>query len=105
MTGIKDSDSLGPLTVGKATVGKTVGKFGHSLHLTVSASWVKDKTGQNIASREFKAWFINHPDDVLTKMMWPTKTSLPLAKSQELMRMFPGGYIPLDGSRGIELVL
>src|ERR1700722_487139 len=101
VTGIKDS-VLGPLTVVKATVAKVVGKFGHSFHLTVGASWTKDAKGNAIVNRDFRAWFVNHPDEVLTKMTWPTKTSLPLVKSQELLRMFPGGFIPLDPSRGIE---
>jgi len=102
ISGIQNS-VLGPATVGKATVDKTIQKFGHAFHLTVATSWAKDaKTGANVATREFRAWFVKHPDEVLTKMSWPTKVSLPLDRSAELLRMFPGGYIPLDASRGIE---
>jgi hypothetical protein len=91
---------LGPATVGKATVDKTVQKFGHSFHLTSETTFTTEKPPRII--REFKAWFVKHPDPVLTKLMWPTKISLTIPQSQELMKRFPGGFIPLTSEKGIE---
>jgi len=105
ITGI-DNTVLGPATVGKATVDKTVMKFGHSFHLTSQTAFTrKDKDSPAIISREFRAWFVKHPDEVLTKMTWPTKVSLSVERSQELLRRFPGGYIPLTLSQGIEVFM
>jgi hypothetical protein len=100
ITGIKNS-VLGPATVGRATVDRTVQKFGHSFHLTSETSFVGDKGKQRV-SREFRAWFVKHPDNVLTRMMWPTKVSLSVEASQSLLAKFPGGYMPLTLEAGIE---
>lgn len=104
VTGIEGS-VLGPATVGKAAVDRTSQKFGHTLHLTVETSFKANTQtkGQDVV-REFKAWFVSHPDDVLTKMKWPAKVSLPLERSRELLKRFPGGYFPLT-SQGIGVFL
>ena len=94
ITGIQNS-VLGPATVGKAYVDKTTQKFGHSFHLTVETTPSKDARGGVSVLREFRAWFVSHPDDVLTKMKWPAKVSLPIERSVELLRKYPGGFIPL----------
>lgn len=103
ITGIKKS-VLGPATVGVATVDRTVQKFGHALHLTSDTSFVGDKTSPRIV-REFRAWFVKHADSTLTKMTWPTKISLTISQSQEMMRKWPGGYIPLTPEAGLEQFL
>jgi len=100
ISGIENS-VLGPATVGKATVDKTVQKFGHSFHLTSETSFTGDKNNQKIV-REFRAWFVKHPDSVLTRMMWPTKISLSIERSQALLKRFPGGFIPLTLDHGME---
>lgn len=100
ITGVKDS-VLGPATVGKAVVDKTTLKFGHSFHMTVDTTTGKDTKGQPTVAREFKAWFVSHPDDYLTKYKWPAKVSLSIAKSQEWLRKNPGGFLPLTGGRSM----
>ena len=101
ISGIKNS-VLGPATVGRATVDRTVQKFGHSLHLTSETSFV-GKPPKIV--REFKAWFVKHPDEVLTRMNWPTKISLSISASQALLAKFPGGFIPLTPEAGLEQFL
>lgn len=101
LTGIENS-VLGPATVGKATVDKTVQKFAHSFHLTSETSFSGEKAAQKI-TRTFRAWFVKHPDMVLTRMTWPTKVSLDIGKSQELLKKFPGGFIPLTNDGGVEM--
>jgi hypothetical protein len=101
ITGIENS-VLGPATVGKATVDRTVQKFAHAFHLTSETSFTGDKNAPTI-TRAFRAWFVKHPDVVLTRMSWPTKISLDLEQSAELLRKFPGGFIPLTRTEGIEV--
>lgn len=96
ITGISNS-VLGPATVGKAVVDKTTLKFGHSFHMTVDTQIQKDPKGAMNVSRDFRAWFVSHPDSVLTKMNWPAKVSLPIQRSKELLKKFPGGFLPLSG--------
>jgi len=100
LTGQQNS-VLGPATVGKATVDRTVQKFAHAFHLTSETSFKGDKNAPTIV-REFRAWFVKHPDRVLDRMTWPTKVSLDIAKSSALLKRFPGGYIPLTETQGIE---
>jgi hypothetical protein len=91
---------LGPATVGKAAVDRTPQKFGHTFHLTVDTKFTTDKK----VLREFRAWFVQHPDETLTKMNWPAKVSLSATQSKALLEKFPGGFIPLNGP-GIEQFL
>lgn len=100
ITGIKNS-VLGPATVGRATVDRTVQKFAHSLHLTCDTDFQGDKAKPRIV-RDFRAWFVKHPDAKLGKMYWPTKVSLSVERSQELLGKFPGGYVPLTPDAGLE---
>ncbi len=95
ITGIANS-ALGPMTIGKAMVDKTTQKFGHSFHLTVGTSVKRDQKGGEMVSRDFRAWFVSHPDEVLTKMNWPAKVSLPIARAKDLLRKYPGGFLPLS---------
>lgn len=88
---------LGPLVIGKAYTDKTTQKFGHSFHTTVGITTGKTAKGEAVISQDFRAWFLPHPDEYLTKMNWPAKVSLPIARSQELLRKYPGGFIPLNG--------
>jgi hypothetical protein len=99
LTGMENA-VLGPATVGKAAVDRTPQKFGHTFHLTVDTKFTADKKVQ----REFRAWFVQHPDEVLTKMNWPAKVSLSSVQSGALLGKFPGGFIPLNGA-GIEQFL
>lgn len=94
-------NALGPATIGRAAVDKTTLKFGHTFHLTVESEITKDAKGSPLVKREFRAWFVSHPDDTLTRMKWPAKVSLPIARSQELLRRFPGGFIPLSGGKSL----
>lgn len=100
ITGIQNSE-LGPATVGKAAVGRTTLKFGHSFHLTINTGFSGDKNNPKVI-RDFRAWFVSHPDEILTKMQWPAKVSLPIAKSAKLLERFPGGYIPLTGKSMVQ---
>ncbi len=86
-----EGKALGPATVGQASVDKTTRKFAHSFHLEVQTEF--DKNGN--AQREFRAWFISHPDQELKTLKWPAKVSVPIEKAKELLRVFPKGYIPL----------
>ncbi len=86
-----EGKALGPATVGQASVDKTTRKFAHSFHLEVQTEF--DKNGN--ALREFRAWFISHPDQELKTLKWPAKVSVPIEKAKELLKVFPKGYIPL----------
>jgi hypothetical protein len=101
-----DKSALGVDAGGPAVVDKTVQKFGHSFHLTVETNFAAPKPPSTtpVAVREFKAWFVSHPDSVLSKMQWPAKISLQPTEARELLRRFPGGYIPItNGNLGIYL--
>lgn len=87
---------LGPATIGKALVGGTGKKFMDTFHLT------KERHGTSLA---WKAWYEDHPDDVLKTSSWRAKLSLPLTKSEELHKRFPGGFIPLSVGSGLEAYL
>lgn len=104
ITGIEGS-VLGPATVGKAAVARTARKFGEYLHLTVNNSYTsrKDASGKVLSElvQDYRAWYVPHPDDVLTKMLWPAKLALPLKLMAEMHRDFPGGYIPLELGAGV----
>jgi len=104
ITGMANS-VLGPATVGKATVDRTVQKFGHTFHLDVDTSFVMGADKSQKIVRTFRAWFVKHPDKVLTKMSWPTKVSLDIGRSTELLKRFPGGFIPLTVESGLEQFL
>ena len=88
------TSAFGPATIGRAVVDKTTFKFGHSFHFTVKTTVGKDAKGTDTVQRDFRAWFVSHPDETYTKTLWPAKLSLPKEKSLELLRKFPGGYIP-----------
>ena len=103
VTGTPNS-ALGPATVGRATVDRTVQKFAHAFHLTSETSFKGDKNSPTIV-REFRAWFVKHPDRVLDRMTWPTKVSLDIARASALLKRFPGGYIPLTPEQGIEIFM
>jgi hypothetical protein len=101
VTGIKDS-VLGPATIGKAAVARTAMKFGDTFHLvTVTSAAPDPKTRQNNLVTEFRAYYQNHPDEVLNRMLWPAKLSLPLDRVEELKKRFPGGFVPLGLKDGI----
>jgi hypothetical protein len=86
---------FGPATVGRAKVGVTTLKFGHTFHLVVDTNITKEpKTGKETLRREFRAYFVSHPDDQLSRMKWPAKVSLPISRAKELLERYPGGYIP-----------
>lgn len=99
VTGIKNS-VLGPATIGKATVGKTAMKFGDTFHFSKS---IQDKPGPGKA-RElvYQAFYEDHPDEVLTRMVWPAKLSQPLANIPNLRKRFPGGFVPLSLTGGMD---
>lgn len=93
---------LGPATIGKALVGRTTENFAHAFRLDVDFLDPK-----NPESREFKAYYLRHPEPTVMKATWPCKVSLSLEKSAKLGKQFPGGFIPLgvgkDGKfRGME---
>jgi hypothetical protein len=48
-----------------------------------------------IIQREFRAWFVQHPDDTLNRMYWPAKVSLSIPRAKELLKKYPGGFISL----------
>lgn len=89
---------LGPATVGKATADRTVQKFGFAFHLT--SETFLDPKGLLPIRREFRAWFVKHPDLVLSALSWPTKVGLEPSQSAELLRRFPKGFIPLSPEKG-----
>lgn len=92
-----NSAVLGPLVIGKAVADKTTQKFGHSFHMTVDTQSKQDlKAGKTWVERDFRAWFVSHPDETLKTMKWPAKVSLPISRAQELLKKFPGGFIPLN---------
>lgn len=107
VTGMKNS-VLGPATVGKATVKKTGMKFGDTLHfskhidkLRKDGKIVMDSRGEPLQEILYRAYYEDHPDEELTRMVWPAKLSLPLKRVQELHTTFPGGYIPMDITGGM----
>lgn len=100
----KDVKALGPATVGTAVVDKTTLKFGHSFHLTVATQMAKDAKGAQIVSRDFRAYFVSHPDDFMSKKNWPCKVSVSIDQSKELLKRFPGGYIPLGPHSIVEFM-
>lgn len=87
---------LGPATVGKAMVGATGKKFTDTLHLT------KERKGNELL---YKAWYEDHPDEALKTSNWRAKISLPLDKSDQLHKLFPGGFFPLTPKKGLEAYL
>jgi hypothetical protein len=89
---------LGPGTIGKSAVPKTGQKFGDTFHLQVESAWKQDPaTKAKKLEQIYKAWYVEHPDDVLTHAAWPAKISLPveLAKTGVMEKKFPGGFISL----------
>lgn len=102
ITGIKQS-VLGPATVGTKAVGRTAQCFGDTFHYTKALIRKLDPTTKKESlEMEFRAYYESHPDDVLTKMLWPAKLSLPLGKVAELRKAFPGGFIRLSPEKGME---
>lgn len=102
VTGTKGS-VLGPATVGKAAVARTARKFGEYLHMTVNNTIIVDpRTKVPELKQDYRAWFVPHADDVLTRMQWPAKVSLSLARMAELHKVWPAGYIPLTPTSGVE---
>lgn len=105
ITGIKDS-VLGPATIGKAAVARTAMKFGDTFHLVpvqTAAAAAPGKVAEVITS--YRAYYERHPDQDLTRMFWPAKLSLPLDRVEELRKTFPGGYVPLGISEGMDRFL
>lgn len=92
VTGVKKS-VLGPATAGTAAVGRTVKKFGDSLHLVKTVE--KGKL-------ERRAYYQDHPDEDLPKKLWPTNTRVKLADVAALEKKFPGGFIPLTPEKGLK---
>lgn len=82
--------ALGPATIGKAIVGRTTENFAHAFRLDVEF-----KDPKNPDSRDFKAYFLTHPEPSVMKATWPCKVSLSLEKSAKLRAKFPGGFIPM----------
>lgn len=91
VTGIKKS-VLGPATAGTAAVGRTVKKFGDTLHLTKMV--VNGKL-------ERRAYYEDHADEDLPKKLWPTNTRVKLEDTLALAKKFPGGFIPLTAEKGL----
>lgn len=85
--------ALGPATVGTAAVSKTAKKFGDTFHLMNEF----DKEKRTV---EYRAYYRDHPDAVLSNMIWPCKISFPLHRSEELSKTFPGGFVPLTPKKG-----
>jgi hypothetical protein len=107
VTGMKNS-VLGPATVGKATVKKTGMKFGDTLHfakhidkLRKGGKIVMDTRGEPVQEILYRAYYEDHPDEELTRMVWPAKLSLPLSRVKEVHERFPGGYIPMELEGGM----
>jgi hypothetical protein len=94
VTGVKNS-VFGPATIGKATVGKTAMKFGDTFHLA------KIMEPKKPLSR--RAYYEDHPDENFPKMPWPAKLSLPLSEVGKMRVRFPGGYVPLELTGGLDL--
>ena len=88
---------LGPLSIGSAAAARTAEKFGFTFHLALT----RGKDG----SLEHKAWFINHPDEMIQTMLWPTKLSLPLSARAKLAQVWPGGFVPLGYQAGMDRFL
>jgi len=100
MTGIKGG-ALGPATIGPGAVDRTAKKFGHTFHLESETKFGSTKE----ALREFRAWFLSHPDSEMTSLQWPSKVSLELEEAGKLLKRFPKGYIPLTLDKGMEQYL
>lgn len=92
ITGLENS-VLGPATVGRAAVDRTTLKFGHTFHFTVETRMTKDPKGLEHVERDFRAWFVSHPDPTLKTMQWPAKVSLSKEQSKALLAKYPGGWI------------
>jgi hypothetical protein len=91
LTGIEGS-VLGPKIVGQASIDETPQKFGHTLHFEVDTSFKQDGS----VVREFRAWFVRHPDKALKSLEWPAKISLEVPQAKALLAKYPKGYIPLQ---------
>jgi hypothetical protein len=105
VTGIKNS-VLGPATIGKAAVPRTAKKFGDTFHFAKLVTVKVDpSTKVSQVSVDRRAYYEDAPDDVLTRMLWPAKLSLPLSRVEELQRTFPGGFIPLGLTQGMDKFL
>lgn len=96
---------LGPITIGPKGVVHTAQAFGDTLHYVRVA-----KAGgapSSPSSWEFRAYYESHPDDLLPRMTWPAKLSLPLGRVGELRKRFPGGFVPLgtDPGKGMDAYL
>jgi len=89
--------ALGPATIGKAAVGVTARKFGHTLHLMREAI-----PGGN--KMEVRAYFTEHPErDTIPPMYWPAKVSLPPEQFKILDKETNGkGYMVLSLEGGVE---
>jgi len=99
-TGSGKNSVLGPATVGSAAIGRTAKKFADTFHLVREIA----RIGNN-RTVLYKAYYQDHPDDVMISMNWRAKLSLPLSRTKELEREFPGGFIPLTEKAGMEKYL
>ena len=50
----------------------------------------------------YKAWYEQHPDADLKKLMWPANPRNELSKVAEWHKRFPGGFVPLSPEAGLE---
>ena len=90
-TGIEKSAG-GPATVGQATVDITTRLFSHAFHLETDTKF--DAHGN--VQRDYRAWFVTHPDEVLKTIKWPAKVSVTDDLHKGLLKRFPKGHIPLN---------
>ena len=97
ITGMKNS-VLGPATIGKAAVSKSAKKFGDTFHFAKLMSAARPGAPPVL---ERRAYYEDHPDDVLNKLLWPAKLSLPLSRVADLRKRFPGSYVPLTLDQGM----
>lgn len=89
---------LGPASVGVAAVGRTPQCFADTFHLTANNQYQYNaQTKQAKLVEDYRAYFVSHPDVMLTQMNWPAKLSLSLERKAELLKLYPQGFLPLGG--------
>lgn len=94
---------LGPGVVGKAATMKVPRKMGNTFHFVSAENIETDaRTHKSTRTTEYRAYFEPHSDAQLVRLFWPAGVKLPVTAIPKWRERFPGGYIPLTLTQGVE---
>lgn len=98
---VTDRPILGPAIVGNKGTPKVGKNIGLLMHFDIENVTTK-VDGRPVAGVEYRAYFQPHPDSEVGTLNYKAGSRVPLEKVPELLKKYPGGYVPLETDKGLD---